>query len=359
MKKAIIVSDSPNIAHVSLVLAWCTLCEELGNYKVYIHIYKELLNYFDNKDWNFTTIGKNCDKYDLAIITSPSKNNIKIINYLKQNSDCKIIYIYHEPISSFFSKDKIPTLKDKLLRFLIDLFQIVTIYRSDIVLLPSQKAYNIYSKRFIYNLSCKQYFYFPLISLDESEMIFLEKKIYFSFIGNIVNDHINNHSFDRYLILISKIIKENILPDIKFRIATKSSIDFYEKEIKEILNSSNRLEIVSGKIMNNNEINTYYNESFLIWNAYERMNQSGVLVKSYMFGTPVVFLQENSDEFYENYYNSIAVTSNDNMEEFIIALKNVYLNIEKYSNGAKKSFETFFYYKNKIDYFKRILLDNS
>ena len=52
-----------------------------------------------------------------------------------------------------------------------------------------------------------------------------------------------------------------------------------------------RLKLVVGKPMSNLEINNYFNKSLVVWNAYRRSMQSGVLPKAYMFGTPVIIVK--------------------------------------------------------------------
>ena len=348
MKNALIISASDNIGHISLANAWYEICHAL-NYSCKLYLSEKLYDYVDNKTHILKKELIQNTKWDLAIIISPSEDNLKLIHRLRKRGT-KIGYIFHEPFEhySYFWQGN---LKNRILKLGRLIFQLLTLINSNIIFLPSDKAYKIYNSRFIFKQACRNNFIFPLIFKDEKEKAItpIDKK-YFSFIGSICEDHF----FEGFLLLISEIIKKNLIPEVKLLIATKATLDKYENILKEIRNS-NRLVIISGKVMSNEEINKYYNESFLIWNAYNRTTQSGVLVKSYMFGTPVLYLKCNQNEFYKDGYNALSIHSNTNTQEMITAINQVYTNRERYSTGARNSFEQLFNYKKFVPLLKRQL----
>ncbi len=98
--------------------------------------------------------------------------------------------------------------------------------------------------------------------------------------------------------------------------------------------------------MSNDEINIYYASSYLVWNAYNRSTQSGVLAKSFMFGTPGLVMRHNLSEFVENGREVKAVNSNADFTELDAAINDVLSNFDRYSTNARCNYERNYDYKN-------------
>ncbi|MFB0911888.1 MAG: hypothetical protein QMA97_01650, partial [Glaciecola sp.] len=115
-----------------------------------------------------------------------------------------------------------------------------------------------------------------------------------SYIGTIAEDH----AFDEFVRLMQDCITNQALLPMKFLIASRSQLP--EKHLATINNclSSGRLVVYFGSPMTNSQINFFYAQSFVVWNAYKRSMQSGVLPKAYMFGTPVLVSISNQSEYF-------------------------------------------------------------
>lgn len=339
MQRAIIISASSNIGHVSLAAAWCSICTELG-YESVIYVPDNLRKAFGESSCRLADGISRGDRYDLAVFVSPSADNLKIIRRLKSYKGVKICYVFHEPLKSVWDFTKSHGLKNKMATLMRLLFQACCIKYTDIIFLPSDKAYGIYSRSFFKPL-CNTCHRFPLIYDDESAGtgICRDKK-YFAYIGAVVR----NHGFEEFLALTETLIRENLLPEVEILIATKSSLETYRRQL-DGLSGSGRLKVVEGRVMSNEEINRYYNESFLIWNAYNLTTQSGVLAKAFMFATPVLYLRRNQNEFYRDRYNAVAVDSNTDADELVRAIRTVYDDRRNYAERAKRSFDECYNYR--------------
>lgn len=145
---------------------------------------------------------------------------------------------------------------------------------------------------------------------------------------------------------------------MKFLIATKSSLPVDENERLKVLVDSGRLHIIEGKPLTDEEINTYYSKSLVIWNAYARTTQSGVLAKAFMFGTPAVVLRKNVSEFVIPGNNVETIDNNGSYKEIITAIKKIEGNKEHYVRSARRAFLDFFYYKRYNENIKKIIETN-
>lgn len=137
---------------------------------------------------------------------------------------------------------------------------------------------------------------------------------------------------------------------VNFLIGTKS--DF---EVPEVLEKSSRVSIHKGQPMTDEEIDAYYSSTMVVWNAYARTTQSGVLAKSFMFGTPALVMRHNLNEFTHDGDNVVAIDENTNFEEIEAAVANIRDHFESFSAGCRKEFEMSFYYKVYNEQFKRII----
>jgi hypothetical protein len=188
----------------------------------------------------------------------------------------------------------------------------------------------------------------PLLFSDERSALHIAaKREYFSYIGTIAADH----SFNEYINFVEWAIITNKLPNIKFLIATKS-----EFEIPSTIRSSRRLIVQKGRPMTNEEINYFYAKTILIWNAYARTTQSGVLAKAFMFGTPAIVLHCNLNEFSYDGRNVIAIDNNTNYDEIENAINTVDSNFSSFSNACRTEFEKSFYYRNFKAKFNNLIL---
>lgn len=333
--KALIISQNDHIGHLSHVLAWYKLYQEIG-YNSIIYIHPKLRTNVPNGFEVISTDQKLSEQYDVALIHAPNAKNIQLIFNLRKLGCKDIAYVFHEPIDSFKPfKDAGFSWKYIMKLRLANLYSAAMTYLPNHIILSSKEAIKHYSNSSLYRRNA--YTYIPLIFDDEySDLYKAKRRLYFSYIGTIAADH----SFQEYLDFVSYAIKENKCKNVKFLIATKSHFDVP----KEIL-ASDRVVIQKGRPMTNEEINTYYASTFCVWNAYARTTQSGVLAKSFMFGTPALVLKRNCNEFVHDGIEIRAIEDNANKQEIASAIEEVIRNFDHYSKNCRKQFMESFYYR--------------
>lgn len=345
MKIACVVSLKFNPGHVSHMVASYKQCEELG-YTSYYYVVSEFLPYLP-KGARVKVYGKDeFEALNLAIFLFPSQHNLVAIAKMKLRYKAKIVYIFHEPISSFKEYRK-----SGYTRFQVMLERgknwigALCVQMCDAVLLPSKKAWDNYECSSLYKKS--NYHYLPLMYDDEcTEENKNINRRYFSYIGTVASDH----SFNEYLEFVKWAVKENRVPELQFLIATKS-----ELELPEELKVSNRVGVYKGKPMTDAEINRHYASTYVVWNAYERLTQSGVLAKAFMFGTPAIVLRKNLSEFTGDGQEVVAIDDNHNFQEIESAVNTILRDFDHYSNTCRERFDKSFYYKCHNDQIRRII----
>ena len=140
------------------------------------------------------------------------------------------------------------------------------------------------------------------------------------------------------------------MSEIRFLIATKSSF-----VVPDILKDSQRITIQQGSPLTDEEINAYYASTIVVWNAYARTTQSGVLAKSFMFGTPALVLRKNCNEFGQDGIEIKAIEDNTNKDEIAAAIEEVKKNFMVYSSNCRKRFMESFYYRKYNEQFRELL----
>ena len=343
-KTALIISLNFNPGHVSHMVAFGKQFEELGYESVFYADRK--FKDFMPKGSSFVTSEEPLPQSAIAIITFPSLKNLKTIWRLKRKGT-KNIYIFHEPIEPLYTYratgfSYLYVLKVILIHYL----NALTVKLSDYVFLPSQKAMNLYEKHDkIYRN--RHAYYMPLMFPDERTDDYnqIERK-YFSYIGTVAMDH----SFNEYVSFVEKAISHDLLPQLQFLIATKS-----EFEVPGTLKNSDRVKIQKGRPLTDEEINSYYAQTYVIWNAYYRTTQSGVLAKAFMFGTPAIILSKNENEFTSNGVEVVTIDDNQSSQQIEQAATEILNNFYRYSNACRSRFLTTFYYRNYNENLKEIL----
>ncbi len=342
MEQALIVSLNFNPGHVSHLVACYKQFEELGynsvyyvnqkfasvlpeNSKVYIHS-KEQIELSDVK---------------VAVFLFPSQYNLTEIIKLKiKFRDLKVVYIFHEPMESLRIYRKSGFTSKMLVKAAVtNLINTCVVWISNVILLPSEKAVRLYDKKKYY--LNKNRYYVPLMFDDETKENTQQcKRKYFSYIGTIASDH----SFNEYFNFIEWAILNSELMSLNFLIATKSSLE-QNQRLEKLLNSG-RLCLLEGSPLTNLQINDCYRSSHVVWNAYIRTTQSGVLVKSFIFGTPAIVLEKNISEFAANRCEVIYIKDNTSFEQIKEAVEAILLDFSNYSNNCRQRFLKTFHYKN-------------
>ena len=282
MAVSFIVSLNFHPGHVSHMVPSYHQMEELGYESVYC-VAEGFVNYLPMDSRICVYRKDELPKVSVAIFVFPSQKNLLLIRKLKRQG-AKIVYIFHEPLAPMKEYRKAGFSYKYLVKlWLINRISSLTVRWSDVILLPSKKAVEYYKANPLYKNENTHYL--PLLYDDERTTTLAQtERKYFSYIGTVAADH----SFDKYLQFVNTAIKENALPELSFLIATKS-----EFEVPQEMINSPRVIIRKGTPLSDEEINECYASTFVVWNAYVRTTQSGVLAKSFMYGTPAIVLRNN------------------------------------------------------------------
>ena len=341
--KALIISLNFHPGHVSHMVASYMQCEELGYESTY-YVARGFCDFLP-KDSRIVTNEEKVSEADLAIFLFPSQKNLSLIWKLKRKG-CKVVYIFHEPLAPMkVYKEAGFSWKYLAKLWVIDHVSALTVKWSDVILVPSRKAVRYYEENKLYtNENCH---YLPLMYADEREARHTKMpRMYFSYIGTVAADH----SFDEYLKFVEWAVINQKLEGVDLLVGTKS-----EFEVPEALQKSDRVTIKKGVPMTDEEINAYYSSSIAVWNAYARTTQSGVLAKSFMFGTPALVMRQNLNEFTHDGENVVAIDDNTSFEQIEAAVMKICYNFDAFSAGCRKEFEKSFYYRVYNEQFKDIL----
>jgi hypothetical protein len=139
-------------------------------------------------------------------------------------------------------------------------------------------------------------------------------------------------------------IAEQALQHLRFLIATRSNVPERHRAVIDQCVSSGRLVVQSGSPMTNSQINRFYAQSFVVWNAYRRSMQSGVLPKAYMFGTPVLVSTSNQSEYFQDGVHGVLISDRYTMHELNQAIARLQTEWPIISQNCRN------YYLNNFDY---------
>lgn len=353
MSKIAIISLKYHPGHYSHLIASYQLLESCG-FNCVLYVNKKF-NSLDSSNY-FNKVNKiqinEYKDYKFAIFWFPSIRNIFDILKFKLLGKTKIVYVFHEPIDSYsdFYNSGFNFIKICKL-FLIDIFNKITLLFSNHIILPSQKALKVYKKK--YTRFNKYYSTISLLFDDHNILpnFNLNSRKYISFIGTTATDH----GFIKFCNFIEFALKFDLFPKYTFLIATGSKISIELKAKFAKIGKPNRIKILEGTWLTNNQIYYFYNCSVVVWNAYDRSSQSGVLPMSFMFCTPVLGNLVISNEYIVDGSNGIYLQNNNNISEIIFSIEKIIKNFESYSKNSRDTFLNKFYFKNHTKEFLKIL----
>lgn len=352
-KHALVVSLNFNPGHFSHLVANYKLFEE-NDYKPYLFVNKLFYRMDEgNKYRKVGSVGEisKLKTVDTAVFWFPSVRNIFEILRMRLLFKSKIIYIFHEPLDSIANYYKSGFRFKKILKIcLINVVNIPVIVLSHSIVLPSQNSFSLYQKK--YTSLNSNYSLMPLLFDDEASLA-LEKpaKTFISYIGTVAADH----AFDRFVDFVDSAIQNAWFPDLQFLIATSSHIPEKERVILEPYIRSGKVTISEGHPMTTAEINYFFMSSIIVWNAYNRSMQSGVLPKAYMSGAAVIVLLRNANEFIDDHRTGILISDNKDVHEIRKAVEEIVENLAFYSKNCREKFLDCFFYKSRINDFMSLL----
>jgi hypothetical protein len=278
-------------------------------------------------------------KSDLFIVWFPSIKALVDVTIILLFTSATIVFVYHEPYVSFRSYRSAGFGFAKSTRvLLISCVNRLICKLSHKVVLPSRNAANALKASTADRL---KYQTFALLFDDEWKNESALPRNAISYIGTIAEDH----AFVEFVRFATQAIDSNDLLAYRFVIATRSAIPAEVGEDVARCKSSGRLFVQAGRPLTNPEINLHFAGSFVVWNAYKRSMQSGVLPKAYMFGSPVIVSDKNESEYFILGKTGAEISSDYRYEDFVAAIKEVALNWQVLSANCRDLFLSVFYYR--------------
>ncbi len=352
--KTLIISHRFNPGHLSHINAFDSLMLDIGT-NVFLRVNPQF-SYKPNKhigiiDFFF------CKRFDVSIILFPSILAFFEVIFLRFFTRTLIIYIYHEPLEDFHKYKEAGFSNFKTIIIYLKGFVSFLIAKlSNRLFFPSRNSFNQFLSNSLNN-SKKNISQVNLLFNDESVGVnipILKERIYISYIGTVSEDH----AFNEFVKFALYALNHNWFSSYKFLIATKSHIpnDQFLALYKFIC--AGRVQVHSGKPLTNQNINFFYKNSLVVWNAYKRSMQSGVLPKAYMFGTPIIISTANLSEFFDDYVHGVLVDNSYNPQEIKHAIGSIIKNFEEYSSNCRSKFLTTFHYKTYVKKITSILMLN-
>lgn len=338
---ALITSLKFHPGHFSHLVANYRMFEELG-YKPILYVHPSFGTMDpENKYVKINSLtGISRTDVKVAVFWFPSLKNIVEIFRLRTFCKARVLYVYHEPFDSLKSYYKAGFSFSKIIRIcLIGIANIPVLLMSHNVILPSDVALSIYEQK--YRWLNGHYSMIPLLFDDEAKgREQLHERKYISYIGTIAADH----AFDRFVEFVYTSVKNRWFHGYVFLIATRSQLPESSRRLLKDYIASGEVVVNDGDIMTNQTINDYYSKSAVVWNAYNRSMQSGVLPKAYMFGVPVIVLAKNGGSLVDNEKTGILVDDNRDVFELRAAVEKLLTNRKFWHDNCREKFlNTFFY----------------
>jgi hypothetical protein len=352
--KAILVSKRFNPGHISHIEANSKLLEEHG-FDVRFSLSDQFLTFPGNSFKNRKARAVDYLKLrsgDLYIVWFPSLSVFLDILIVRFFTSATLVYVYHEPYTSFASYREAGFSRGKALKITaISLVNWVICSLSHKIILPSARAYNAF---LIARTNTERYVKINLLFSDEASADQLKSpRTFISYIGTIAEDH----AFEEFVRLMHASICNETLAPYKFLIATRSHIPEKLSALIEYGVSSGRLVVQCGTPMTNDQINDFYAQSYVVWNAYKRSMQSGVLPKAYMFGTPVLMSVSNQSEYFEEGVHGALISDQYSNAEFEDAISKMQLKWPALSENCRDFFLQNFDYRALASTFMNFVLD--
>jgi hypothetical protein len=340
---AIIVSRNFNPGHYSHLVANYRLFTEnsINTYMFHHPAFNRMGVFGKERVMNHFRELRKLKRIDLAIFWFPSLKNIVDIILLRIFYKTKIVYIFHEPFESIQSyyEAGFSALKTAKI-MLVQLINYIIVLMSNKIILPSSRAFAAFER--MYQHTNKPHLEIPLLFDDEAVHINnVTCRHYISYIGTIAEDH----SFDEFVKMASLAMEHHWFPGYQFLIATKSVVPPRERAVLLPYIKSGMILLEEGRPMSTDIINNHFNNSIVVWNAYRRSMQSGVLPKAYMFGTPLIVSTNNISEYFINHHHGIVVSSEYHVDELRASISDIIQNFNQYSASCRSTFLSTFYHR--------------
>lgn len=356
MALAILISKRFNPGHISHIEANAKLLEENG-FDVRYGVNRKHLFFPGStmkgkdtglRDW--LALGQG----DLFIVWFPSISVIFDLLLIRLLTRATTVFVHHEPYTSFSQYRAAGFSRLKTLRVTAISFvnRIICTLSKKIILLSVRAYASIPNAK----IEPGRYAKLNLIYADEttSQTQSLPRG-FVSYIGTIAEDH----AFDDFVRIMHACIAADILQPLRFLIATRSQVPKHHRVMIDQCVTSGRLIVKSGSPMTNDDINQFYAQSFVVWNAYRRFMQSGVLAKAYMFGTPVLVAASNQCEHFQEGVHGTLISDHCTPQEFHQAINRLQARWPIISQNCRHYYLQHFDYRAVSSMFMNFVLDKT
>jgi glycosyltransferase involved in cell wall biosynthesis len=290
----------------------------------------------------------------LAVFWFPSLKNVVEILTLRLRWRTRVVYVFHEPFESFqrYRAGGFGVLRS-LRVGAINLVNIAILLLSHGVIVPSVSALRRFDEK--YRWIGRRSSLVPLLFDDEAgATATTDAKRFISYVGTVAADH----AFDRFVEFADRAMNEQWFPEWKFAIATSSTIPQATLALLQPHADAGRLVITSAHPLSTEEINSYYRDSVVVWNAYNRSMQSGVLPKAYMFGAAVIVLRRNAHEYVSDDVTGILIDDNGDALAIRDAVQRILDRRVEFFNACRQFFLDTFFYRKRLHIFDDVVSRN-
>lgn len=345
--KAIIASHRLTPGHLSHMLANAQLLKDAG-WDVVFRVPPGLAALADEASMPIAT-REDLSSAGLYVLWAPSLQGLLDVICVRMRSRARIVYILHEPYTSFRSYREAGFSFFKTFRvFLIHCVASIIVALSHAVILPSLNARAAFERRY----RSRQAVVVPLLFVDEAAQVAPQaERPFVSYVGTIAEDH----AFEQFVTFVERAVSTGLLDGYRFLIATRSVLPPNVQQLLAPHIEAGRVVVRSGRPLSTREINEAYGSSVVIWNAYRRSMQSGVLPKAYMFGTPVLVSAANRSEFFVDGEHGVEVSTRYEPGELADAVRRIAKDFGRYSQACRAAFFRHFHYRANAPAFERAI----
>lgn len=351
---ALVVSLNFNPGHFSHLVATYRLLAEAG-YTPCLYVHPSFQQMDERNEFRTLTSReelKAAGPVAAAVFWFPSLRNIGEMLRLRLGGT-RLAYVFHEPFDTIAHYRRSGFSRLKVARITaISLINVPVLLLVHQVMLPSAVSLRLYRQRYLWLNA--NFHHIPLLFDDEAAAAPAATppaKDCISYIGTVAPDH----AFDCFVDFARVAIEQQRLGGLRFLVATRSGIPDREREILGQLAASGRLQIYAGHPMSTEEINDHYRRSLVVWNAYRRSNQSGVLPKAFMFGAAVLASSDLENEFVEDGVTGRVIRDRHDVSEIASAVEEIAQRADSYGRACRSKFVSTFYYRSKMQEFLQLV----
>jgi glycosyltransferase involved in cell wall biosynthesis len=281
-------------------------------------------------------------KPDFVLIYNPHPLNYLILQQAKKaNPLCQTSIYLHEP----HKPDKyLYGIVGSLYFKIVDFCQEISLKYTDIVILPSPYAVELFEIRFP-KFSGKTYLapiLMPDLPVESQPRKFLT-------IAGLMN---KGKGLDTFCELIEYAAEKNL--NHQFRIATTSNIESYVNSLSESAKKITLIENPSS--ITDKEMFKIHAESKAFFLLHTTGTQSGAMIVAFMHGTPLIARDIPAfSQFIQHKQNSCLVDKQCTSQNMISEIEYIEKNLEQISIGSRQSFEDIFSEENWCKNYKWLI----